>query len=63
MPTTRPILSNLAVRVEDLLLVRLKQTKINTSGALILQQDVDVIFDAFTSLESPEVRDAVDHVS
>lgn len=49
----RVIVAALALRVQALLMSRTKQLRINTSGALILMQDCEIIFGCFTSLYSP----------
>lgn len=41
------IVSSLALRVQALLMARLKQLRINTSGALVLMQDVEIIYGCF----------------
>lgn len=43
----RVIVSALALRVQDLLMNRIKQLRINTSGALVLMQDVEIIYGCF----------------
>lgn len=43
----RVIVSALALRVRELLMGRLKQLRINTSGALVLMQDVEIIYGCF----------------
>jgi hypothetical protein len=49
----RVIVAALALRIQALLMARMKQLRINTSGALILMQDCEIIFGCFTSLYSP----------
>ena len=41
------IVSALALRVRELLMGRLKHLRINTSGALVLMQDVEIIYGCF----------------
>lgn len=43
----RVIVSALALRVRELLMGRLKHLRINTSGALVLMQDVEIIYGCF----------------
>jgi len=49
----RVIVAALALRVQALLMSRTKQLRINTSGALILMQDCEIISGCFTFLYSP----------
>ncbi|KAM3578136.1 hypothetical protein VYU27_000232 [Nannochloropsis oceanica] len=55
----RIIVAALALRVQAFLMARMKHLRINTSGALILMQDCEIIFECFLSLYSPASTDAI----
>jgi hypothetical protein len=55
-------MTTLALRVQEFVLSRIKQVKINNAGALVLMQDVEIIFACFQGLDGPEVKGALDEV-
>lgn len=55
----RIIVAALALRVQAFLMARMKHLRINTSGALILMQDCEIIFECFLSLYSPASTNAI----
>ena len=58
----RVIVRTLGLRVQEIMLSRIKQIKINTSGALVLMQDVEIIYGCLLIADSPDVKDAFDEV-